>query len=91
MVPTKVEMKRPTLIQNCHGLTDGVEKFSGVISNRVAAPRSPTTAGRRPVKRLYTMGVFMYFKNMRLMMIISISEGSTRARVAMALPSMAMP
>ena len=51
-VPTKMAM----LIQNCQGESDGVEKFSDVISNRQAAAKRPTTAGRRPVKTCSTEG-----------------------------------
>lgn len=52
LVPTKVATKRKQLMQNCQRLTFGVEKFSEVISISVAAPRSPTTAGRSPVNIL---------------------------------------
>ena len=31
------------------------------MSNRAAAANRPTTAGRRPLKMLFTVGVFMYF------------------------------
>ena len=82
----KVATKRAQLIQNCHGLTEGRLKFSGVISNNVAAPRRPTTAGRSPLKIDCTAGVFIYFRNIRLMSIMRMNDGSTRANVAVALP-----
>ena len=83
-------MKRKQLIQNCHGLVLGVEKFSGVINISVAAASKPTTAGRNPVKTLFTNGVFMYFMNILLIRIMRINEGSTKAKVAVILPKMAM-
>ena len=89
-VPTNVEMKRAMLIQNCQGCSAGVLKFSGVISNKAAAARSPTTAGRSPEKILCTKGVSMYFMNILLIKIIRMKEGSTRAKVAVALPKTAM-
>ena len=51
-VPTNVATKRAMLIQNCHGFSLIDEKFSLFISKSVAARRSPTTAGRSPVKTL---------------------------------------
>ena len=86
-VPTKVATKRKTLIQNCHGFTAGVLKFSSLISSKVAAPNNPTTAGRNPIMMLCTVGVLTYFRNTRAMAIINISEGSTKAKVATALPN----
>ena len=79
-----------TLIQNCQGVSFGVPKFSGVISIIVAAPSSPTTAGRRPRNTLFTIGVSMYFMNILLINIINIIDGSTSANVAVALPSTAI-
>ena len=86
MVPTKVATNRNTLIQNCHGLKDGVEKLSAVMSNRVAAANSPTTAGRRPVKTDCTRWVCIYFIKSLLISIIRMSDGNTNAKVAVMLP-----
>ena len=77
-------------MQNCHRFSLGVEKLSGVISNRVAAASKPTTAGRNPVKIDCTVWVCIYFINIRLMSTIRISEGNTRAKVAVAEPSTAI-
>ena len=77
------------LIQNCHSFSVGVEKFSGVSSNSVAAPSIPTTAGRKPEKTDCTMLVCMYFKKSLLIIIIRMSEGNTKAKVATALPTTA--
>ena len=74
-VPTNVATNKPTLIQNCHGFTFGVEKFSSFISKSVAAASRPTTTGRNAVKMFCTTGVTMYFMNNLLMRIINISEG----------------
>ena len=90
MVPTNVAAKSAVLIQNCHGFCDGVEKLSDVMSSSVAAPSSPTTAGRNPMKTDCTTEVFMYFINILLIRIIRMSDGSTRANVAVMLPSMAI-
>ena len=69
----------------------GDEKFSFVISSKAAAASNPTTAGRKPINTLCTVGVCIYFINIRLISIISMSEGSTSATVATTLPSTAMP
>ena len=90
IVPTNVATSKNTLTPNCHGLAVGVEKFSGVINKRVAAARSPTTAGLKPVNTDCTMCVFIYFINILLIRTISISDGSTNANVAVAEPSIAM-
>ena len=90
-VPKKVAMKSAMLIQKCHGLMSGDEKFSFVISSKAAAASNPTTAGRKPINTLCTVGVCIYFINIRLINIISMSEGSTSAMVATTLPSTAMP
>ena len=74
-------------MKNCQGLTEGRLKFSGVISRRVAAPKRPTTAGRRPLKTDCTAWVFIYLRNILLIRIISMNEGRTRAKVAVKLPS----
>lgn len=82
LVPMNVAAKRITLIQNCHIFSLGAEKFSLLHSNRVAAASRPTTAGRRPLKTDCTAGVFMYLMNILAMIIIRMSDGSTRANVA---------
>lgn len=79
-------MKSAMLIQKCHGLMSGDEKFSFVISSKAAAASNPTTAGRKPINTLCTVGVCIYFINIRLISIISMSEGSTSATVATTLP-----
>ena len=89
-VPKAVEASRAQLIQNCQGFSEGVEKFSLLQSNRVAAANKPTTAGRRPLNTDCTSGVFMYFINILLIRIIKMSEGSTSAKVAVTLPRMAI-
>ena len=89
-VPIAVAMRRAQLMKNCQGFSKGVEKFSLLQSRRVAAASRPTTAGRKPVKTDCTNGVFIYFINMRLISIIRISEGSTKAKVAVAEPSVAI-
>ena len=76
-------------MQNCHGSSLGVLKFSRVHNNKVAAASRPTTAGRRPRNTDVTVGVCMYFMNIMLMSTISISEGSTSANVAVIDPRMA--
>ena len=83
-------MSRAQLMKNCQGFSVGVEKFSLLQRRRVAAANSPTTAGRRPLKIDCTRGVFIYFINIRLIRIMSISEGSTKAKVAVTEPSMAI-
>ena len=60
------------------------------MSNKAAAANRPTTAGRRPPKMLFTVGVFMYFRNILAMRIMRMNEGSTRAKVAVQLPSTAI-
>jgi hypothetical protein len=89
-VPKAVAIKRAQLIKNCQGFSKGVEKFSLLHSNSVAAARSPTTAGRKPVNIDCTNGVFMYFINILLISIISINDGSTKAKVAVAEPRIAI-
>ena len=83
-------MKRAQLMKNCQGFPIGVEKFSALQSSRVAAANRPTTAGRRPAKMERTGRVFMYFINRRLMRIIRMSDGNTKASVAVAEPRMAI-
>ena len=83
-------MKRATLIQKRHGSVVGVPKFSGVMSINVAAPSKPTTAGRSPRNTFFTVGLSMNFRNILLIIIISMSDGSTNANVAVALPSIAI-
>lgn len=90
MVPIKVARKRAMLMQNCHMFTLGKEKFSALQSSRVAAAKSPTTTGRKPIKMDCTVGVFMYFRNILLMSSININDGNTKANVAVALPTIAM-
>ena len=90
IVPIKVAKKRKRLTPNCQGLISGEEKFSTSQSRSVAAARRPTTAGRRPMKTLWTAGVRIYFINMRLMRTIRMKLGRTRAKVAVALPSTAI-
>ena len=68
----------------------GVEKFSLLQSNRVAAASNPTTAGRRPVNMDCTNGVFIYFMNILLIRIINIREGNTSAKVAVTEPRIAI-
>ena len=82
-------MNKKQLMKNCQGLSVGVEKFSRVHNNNVAAANNPTTVGRRVVKTLSTVLVCIYFMNILLMRIISISEGKTNAKVAVALPNTA--
>ena len=86
----KVAQKRATLIQNCHGFSIIEPKFSSFMSSRVAAPSNPTTAGRSPLKTFCTGSVFMYFMNILLIRIMRMSDGSTKAKVAVADPRMAM-
>ena len=88
--PTKAATNRKQLIKNCHGFSWGVEKFSAVHSNRVAAASRPTTAGRRPVKTEVTLRVCMYRINILLISIMRMSDGNTSAKVAMALPATAI-
>ena len=83
-VPTKMA----TLIQNCHGDSEGVEKFSGVISNRQAAANRPTTAGRSPVKTCSTAGWCLNCIRNFEIISIRMNEGSTTANVAVAEPRM---
>ena len=83
-------MLKQQLMPNCHASSWGVEKFSGVISNKVAAPNSPTTAGRSPLNMLSIRGWCIYRINSLLMSIISISDGSTSAKVAVTEPRMAI-
>ena len=83
-------MSRAQLMKNCHGFSIGVEKFSLLQSSKVAAARSPTTAGRSPIKIDCTRWVFIYFMNILLMSIIKISDGSTKAKVEVAEPRMAI-
>ena len=90
LVPINVAMKSATEIKNCQGWSRSL-KFSADSSNKVAAANRPTTAGRNPRKRLCTMWVCMYFMNILLIKIISVTEGNTSANVAVALPSMDMP
>ena len=82
--------RRAQLIKNCQGFSIGVEKFSLLQRRSVAAARSPTTAGRRPLKTDWTNGVFIYFMNILLIRIIRISEGNTKANVAVVEPRMAI-
>ena len=91
IVPTKVAAKRNRLIQNCQGLILGAEKFSVLHNNKVAAANRPTTTGRRPAKTDCTTGVFRYLRNILLIRIIIINDGSTRAMVAVRLPNTAIP
>ena len=72
------------------GFIDGAEKFSLFINSNAAAAISPTTAGRRPDMMLCTTIEFMYFMNNRQIRIIRMNDGSTSARVAVALPSTAI-
>ena len=90
MVPIKVTRNKTTLTENCQTDSVGEPKFSLLQSSRVAAPNNPTTAGRNPVKIDLTVRVFIYFINILLMSIIRMSEGSTRAKVAVALPNTAI-
>ena len=71
-------------------LTSGDEKFSLLHSSSVAAASRPTTTGRRAAKTDRTTGASMYFMNSLLISIISTSDGSTSAKVAVALPRMAV-
>jgi len=89
-VPMKVAAKRKTLTQNCQGWVRGEEKFSSVIKSRAAAPNIPTTAGRKPAKTSCTAEVFIYFISILLMSTIRINDGSTSAKVAVALPKTAI-
>ena len=89
-VPTNVATNKPTLIQNCHGFTFGVEKFSSFISKSVAAASRPTTTGRKAVKMFCTSGVSIYFMTILLMSIIKMSEGKTKANVAVNEPNTAI-
>ena len=84
-VPTNVAINNPILIQNVHG-SEGVEKFSGVISNRVAAARSPTTAGLKPENTSCIIGESIYFINILLIRIINTNEGRIIATVAVSEP-----
>ena len=88
--PTNVNMNRATLIQNCQGFSSGAEKFSRVISSSVAAPSSPTTAGRSPAKTDCTTDVLIYLMNSRLMRIMRTTDGNISANVASALPTIDM-
>lgn len=81
--------KRAILMQNCHGLSEKEPKFSFVRSNKVAAASKPTTVGRKPMKMLCTIGVFIYFINILLMSTINTNDGNTRAKVAVNEPSTA--
>ena len=89
-MPKAVAANRAQLIKNCQGFVVGVEKFSALQSNRVAAAKRPTTAGRKPVNTDCTRWVFIYFINILLIRIIKMSEGSTRAKVAVAEPKTAI-
>ena len=90
-VPMKVAENRKRLIQKRQGLILTAEKFSTLHNNKLAAASNPTTTGRRPPKTACTIGVFIYFKNILLMSIIIISEGSMIATVAMTLPKIEIP
>ena len=89
LVPTNVAANKPMLIQKVHG-SEGVEKFSGVISNNVAAARSPTTAGLKPEKTSCIIGESMYFINILLIKIIKINDGKIIAIVAVSEPMTAV-
>ena len=58
---------------------------------KVAAASRPTTTGRRPEKIDCTIGVFIYLRNILLIRIIIMTEGRTRATVAVRLPNTAIP
>ena len=47
IVPTKVAAKRHRIILNCEGLILGVEKFSVLHNNKVAAAHRPNITRRR--------------------------------------------
>ena len=49
IVPTNVATNNRMLMENCQAFSLGVEKFSFVQSNKVAAANNPTTAGRSPL------------------------------------------
>ncbi len=89
-VPKAVAANNAQLIQNCQGFSVGVEKFSLLQRSRVAAAKSPTTAGRKPVKMEVTVWVCMYRMNILLIKTIKINEGNTNAKVAVAEPKMAI-
>ena len=89
-VPKKVTIKRNTLIQNCQAFSEGEEKFSLVQRSSVAAANRPTTAGRNPMKTDWTVLVRMYLRNILLMRIIRMSDGRTRAKVAVNEPKTAI-
>ena len=80
------KQKSPTLIQNCQGVSEMLPKFSLFISNRAAAAKRPTTAGRRPWKVFSTALWFLYFIRNLLMISMSTKLGKTTAKVAMKLP-----
>ena len=86
IVPANVERNRAMLMQKCHRLMSGDEKFSLLQSSNVAAASKPTTTGRRPENIDCTIGEFMCFRNILLMSSIKIREGSTSAKVAVILP-----
>lgn len=86
----KVATNRETLIQNCHGLLVIDPKLSWFMSKRVAAARSPTTAGRKPAKTFCTGAAFMYFVNILLIRIMMMSDGRAMAIVAVTEPRMAI-
>lgn len=64
------------------------EKFSLLHNISVAAASNPTTAGRSPRKIFCMTGECMCFKNILHINIMSMSEGNTRANVAVRLPMM---
>lgn len=74
--------------QKCHGETPIGVKFSPLHSRSVAAAISPTMAGRKPRNTLCTTFEFMYFRNSLLISNIRMKLGSTKANVAVRLPSM---
>lgn len=77
-------------MQNCQRFSVGVLKLSRAHNNNVAAANRPTTVGRSALNTLSTVLVCIYFMNILLMSIISINEGNTNAKVAVALPNTAI-
>ena len=90
ITPMTALRKRKQLTKNCQASSLGVEKFSEVHSNKVAAANNPTTAGRKPLKMLSTGRVCIYFINILLMSIIKISDGNIKAKVATTEPRIAI-
>ena len=85
--PITVAKKMNIDTQKCQGETSIGVKLSPLHNKRVAAAISPTMAGLKPRNTLCTTLDSIYFKNSLLIKSISIKLGSTKANVAVRLPS----